>query len=372
MNINSFEASLSSKKLQKQLLIFAGPDEFLKERAICKLIAAFVPSEDVDDNVQRLVCSARNKDVILSEIYSFAYNESPRVFILTLPESIPAKTRKIFFHEIASNGLPVNTFLVISTVETRVANELDKIIGKLGEKIDFWTPFENKIPSWVEKEAMGMGVKITSGAINLLLEKTGNELRLLWQELQKLAITSKTKKITESSVKKYVAYSKNETVFDLLEYLGTRKANSLMRSVESLINKNESPQKIWFMVVKQIRDYREFHDLLLDRPDIMIPVADNLKSLLKIYGKSDFKANQERKRIQGNLSRLSDEMPLYISKRLGLKQRFRQNKMALALNYSRNELVNLWPDMIKMDSDFKSGAIDLCGMLQRFLLSVVT
>ncbi len=367
MDVNSLESALKKKKLDKRILIFSGPELFLKERNLEILVNSYIPKEDRSENFSRLTCNSKNFNEITAQIYSFSFNPSPRIFLLSNSESLSSKARKDFFEKLNSSGVPPDVIIVIQTEDTKTSKELSAIFSKDAEKVDFWPPFENVIPQWIKKFASENNCEISQDATNLLLELCGNNLKNLSQEIAKLSLSAPNNKIDLTIVKTGVASSRQEDAFTMLEATGSRNASGAMAIIETLSNHGEPIPKLWFMLTKQLREFRLLHDLVMDRQDLMKPIAEKFESFSRLKGKTDYKSNMARKKLSEDIINISNSFPPYIAEKLRLNTTNRIQSACHALNFSRAELISLWPKILETDKLIKSGIQDPKLRLQAFV-----
>ncbi len=371
MDLQTFEKSVKSNKLINPVFVFSGPEDFLKQKAFSLLAKTFVPVEEQSDNVNKIVCNGKELPELLNLIYSFSFNPSPRLFFIQDLDEVTSKQRKEFLAKLKSGGIPVETILVFAVKDAKVATEIMTALKQQAEKVDFWAPFANKLNDWIRKETSELGSEIAIDAADQLIELAGSDLALLHQELTKLTLAKPGSRITLADVNNSVAYVKQDTVFDFLEAFGRRQLAKSLRILEALNNRGEPISKIWFMLVKQIREYRLFHALCEDRPDIFYPVIVQLRKYKLYADKSDFRANQEKKNILTEIQNIAEEMPDYLVNVSNLKFQNKIKSLYMVLNFSLPELTSLWKKMIELDSKLKSGVPDPLAAMQTFVAEVL-
>lgn len=367
MDLATFEKLSKSGKLTNPVYIFAGPETFLKEKSFRQMVQTLVPKDDQPDNVFRITSNARELPDTLNLIFSFAFNSSPRLFFIQEIDSVTPKQRKDFIDKLHQGGVPVNTFLTFSVNDAKIAGELTSKFKQQSERIDFWAPFSNQMGAWIKREMIELGSEISSEAADLLLELAGSDLSLLHQEITKLALGNAGRKIGIPEVKTGVAYLRQDSIFDFLEAFGRRAVVKALRCIESLTNRGEAPQKIWFMLCKQLREFRIFHEICLDRPDLFEKITGHLRNYRQLSDRSDFKSNQEKKNLLAQIQELADEMPEALAKAAGLTSNAKLRNLYLALNFDRQELASAWPKLITTDLNLKSGSPDARTTLQNFV-----
>lgn len=376
MDANAFDAQIKSGNPLRPVLIFSGPEEFLKERALQKILQKFVAPEDRVENFSRIDCSGRDSAVSADQVFSFSFNPSPRFFFYNNFHNLNAAARKAFLNQLAQAGIPSNTFLIFSTSDAKVTAEIAAAFKQQSEKVDFWRPFENQIPQWVKKEAGELGGRLNNDAAELLIELAGSNLAILFQELGKLIIAANGKPVSAEQVKKSVRYLNQDSVFDFLNNFGCRRTKEALRALEVLINGGEAPQKIWFMLCGQLREFRLLHEMVIDRPDLFSEIAEFLRQYGRIADKTDFKSNQEKKNLISRIQQSADSFPPILAEAVSLKNPNKIKNLHMAMNFHYSELVKSWPLLVSTDLLLKSGVPDPRATLQtftvRFLSSAIT
>ena len=371
MDIQSFENLIKNRKLVSPIYVFSGPELFLKQKTFNLLAKVYVPQEEQSENVNRIVCNGKELPDLINLIYSFSFNPSPRLFFIQDIDEVTSKQRKEFLEKLKNGGVPIETILVFAVKDSKIATEISSAFKQQSDKIDFWAPFANKLNDWIRKETSELGSEITLDAADQLIELIGSDLALLHQEITKLALSKPGSRIDITDVNKSVAYIKQDTPFDFLEAFGKKQTAKALRILEALNNRGEPVQRIWFMLIKQIREYRLFHALSSDRPDLFNPIVSQLRKY-KIYAdKSDFKSNQEKKNILAEIQNIAEDLPEPLAKATSLKLQSKIKNLYMALNFTLPELTSLWPRIIEMDSKLKSGAPDLLSAIQCFVADIL-
>jgi len=366
LDLTAFEKLLKTGKLSYPVLIFAGPENFLKEKAFSDMAQSLVPEEDRRDNVTRAGSSAKELPDLLQQIFSFTFNSSPRLFLLQDIDTATAKQRRNFLDKLSQGGIPADTFIVFMLSDARTGTEIAGRFKQQSERIDFWAPFANQLGAWVKRQAGELGAEISNEAADYLIELVGSDLATLHQEISKLALGSRGRKIGLAEVKAGVAYLRQDNVFDFLEAFGQRNRVKALRCLETMLNSGEAAQKIWFMLSRQLREFKLMHSLLRDRPDLFEPVFAILRRYGQIAGKSDFKANQEKKNLLAEIQQIAGSMPEALAKAASLQQAGKLRHLYLVLNFSLAELSAATGRIIETDMAFKSGMADPGASLQRF------
>lgn len=333
------------------------------------MVHCLVPEADRQDNVVRVGSSQKELPDAIQKIFSFTFNASPRLFLIQDIDTATAKQRREFLDRLSQGGIPADTFIIFSLSDARIAGEIAGKFKQQSERIDFWAPFANQLGAWVKRQTSELGSEISNEAADLLIELVGSDLATLHQELSKLALSSRGKKTGITEVKKGVAYLRQDNIFDFLAAFGKRAPIKALRCLETMLSSGEAAQKIWFMLSRQLREFKLLHALLRDRPDLFTPLFSLLQRYGQLADKSDFKANQEKKNLLAEMQQLANTLPEALAKAASLRQPGKLRHLYLALNFTYSELSAANQLIIETDLAFKSGITDPGASLQRFTAS---
>lgn len=110
------------------------------------------------------------------------------------------------------------------------------------------------LESWIKKRAKASGVTIHPEAATLLANFTGSQLRLLANELDKLATyVGEGGTITENDVRKLSAQVQEARIFDLTDALAQRNRKQALDILHDLLADGEPPLKLISTITSQVR-----------------------------------------------------------------------------------------------------------------------
>ena len=371
MDPSEFQSQVRNGKLGGQVFLFAGKETFLKERALETVKARFVPPEEQGESYSVIDFSFREAGEFAGQLHSFSFSAGTRVFALYRFEDLGAADRKQIY-AVLKQALPEDVLVFVLSDETAIASEATRSLGEVAQRLDFWPPFENQLPVWIRSEAVDCGVQISPEAIQALLDRVGNDLRPLSQEIHKLALrVGNGGRIGVAEVEAGVRYIRQDSVFDWIDAIGRKDLRRSLRIMEGLLTQGEAIQRLWFQLVNTLRDYRLVLDLAIDRADLMQPLLVRWQSLKRLDGKTDFKANQERKKILEEMRPAIEQMPEPLSAALNLRAPHQLRNLSWAPGFSRDQLVSLWPRLEEIDEALKSSIPNPELVLQRFLIQLL-
>ncbi len=151
--------------------------------------------------------------------------------------------------------LPDTTVLVLLVDEViDAANPLVKAAEKHGKVVQCTLPKGAALESWITKRAKSSDAKISVEATSLLANFIGNHLRLLANEIDKLATyVGAGKTINADDVRKLSAQVQEARVFDLTDALAQRNRKQALNILHDLLADGEPPIKLISTVTSQVR-----------------------------------------------------------------------------------------------------------------------
>lgn len=237
--------------------LFWGEDGFLLERAVQRLRTEVVDEAWAAFNLQKLgadsLVEALNQAVTPpfglggrliwiaeANIFKECPAEPWTEFERTLPR-IPETNHLLFTQAAKPDGRLKST----------------RLVGKTGKVREFplvapW--MEDQIKEQVTRMALEQGVRLTSGAVQRLVEAVGNDSRRLDSELAKLALFSGEQIVDEQAVSALTP-SGAQTSFKLGAALLAGQAAEALTIVDELLLRNEPALRILAVLTNQFRTW---------------------------------------------------------------------------------------------------------------------
>ncbi len=166
-------------------------------------------------------------------------------------------TRATFEKTLAEHvaTMPETTILILLVDEViEGANPLLKAAEKHGKVIQSSVPKGNALESWITKRAKNLHVKIMPDAVTLLANFIGGNLRLLANELDKLAtFVGPDGTIKDEDVRRLSAHVQEARIFDLTDALAQRNRKQALNILHDLLSDGEPPLKLISTITSQVR-----------------------------------------------------------------------------------------------------------------------
>ncbi len=151
--------------------------------------------------------------------------------------------------------LPETTVLIILIEEALDSNNaLLKAAEKHGKVVQSTLPKGAALEKWITNRAKSIEVKIAPDAVSILANFIGNNLRLLANELDKLAMyVGKGATIKIEDVRQLSAQVQEARIFDLTDALAQRNRKQALNILHDLLADGEPPLKLISTITSQVR-----------------------------------------------------------------------------------------------------------------------
>ncbi len=151
--------------------------------------------------------------------------------------------------------LPATTTLItLIDDELPASSPLLKAAQEHGKVIQCTLPKGAALENWIHKRAQARGVKITPDATSLLATFTGNQLRMLANEIDKLATYVGDRAVIDvQDVHLLSAQAQEARIFDLTDALAQRNRQQALNLLHDLLADGEPPLKLISTITFQVR-----------------------------------------------------------------------------------------------------------------------
>ncbi len=151
--------------------------------------------------------------------------------------------------------MPAATVLILLMDEViDAANPLLKAAEQYGKVIQSTVPKGQALEKWIVNRAKSIHVKIAPDAATLLANFSGTHLRLLANELNKLATyVGKDATITVQDVRQLSAQVQEARIFDLTDALAQRNRKQALNILHDLLSDGESAIALIGIIISQTR-----------------------------------------------------------------------------------------------------------------------
>lgn len=262
MPLRTAVREIKEKRYAPVYLLF-GTESFLMEEFIHFAQSEMIAPEYADLNVSRYDCAETPLSMILQDAETLPFLADQRLvvannaFFLTgakPPSKIEVEPDQLltFLEE-----PPGYTSLMI-TVQQDKLDERKKIVKTLQKKaivISFLPLKDTELYAWIERRAQKYKRVIKREEAMILVERVGNDLRLLDKEIEKLSlyVGQENGQITEEAIRLLASRTLEQDVFGLIEAVVTGKISDAFRALYDMSKMGEEPIKLLSLFARQIR-----------------------------------------------------------------------------------------------------------------------
>ncbi len=131
---------------------------------------------------------------------------------------------------------------------------LYRLIEKHGMAVECKPLKGTELTGWIDGRIRRLGKTITRDAVQVLVERAGNDLRLLRQEMQKAAAYAGDKgKIEREDILAVGSRTLENNIFSLIDAVSAKNRKTALQLLADMLLMNEPPVKILFMLIRQVR-----------------------------------------------------------------------------------------------------------------------
>ena len=148
--------------------------------------------------------------------------------------------------------IPESTNFIFVETEIDKRNRLYKEVKKHGSVVEFGTQKEDTLFKWILGMLKKEGKNVTKETLQTFLTKTGSDMQLIKNELDKLvAYTDGRDVITTADVEHVCITQTTNKIFEMVNAIAEGKQKKALEFYEDLLSLKEPPMRILFLIARQ-------------------------------------------------------------------------------------------------------------------------
>jgi DNA polymerase III subunit delta len=245
------------------ITLIHGGEGYLVDRAVNTLLDQLRVRLTVEFNFEDIQADSLTADAFGEKASTLPFIDAVRVLVLRDWGLLAGKRDKGAGAERAAGYLPLvhdaTHLVLVAHGSIAVGNAIYKALtGMEREKRariqKFEPPRRPDRAGWVRKLAEERGLTITPAAVRTLLERSQPDLRLLDQEIAKLALyASPATRIDDEAVRALVSDTREEEIFALTDALATSRPGEVAAVLQSLLDAGREPTWLLYTLVSHWR-----------------------------------------------------------------------------------------------------------------------
>lgn len=149
-------------------------------------------------------------------------------------------------------GIPESTCMIFVETEIDKRNRFYKEMKKHGRVVEFGIQKDEVLVKWILGMLKKEGKNITRDTLQVFLGKTGSDMQLIKNELDKLAAyTDGRDVITTEDVEQVCITQTTNKIFDMVNAIAEGNQKKALELYEDLLSLKEPPMRILFLIARQ-------------------------------------------------------------------------------------------------------------------------
>jgi len=302
----------------ENLYLFYGEETYLLQKKVVFWKKSFQEKHG-EYNLSVLDGLKENANSIISECETVPFlGEKRLILIESLPPSIGSKVDEKKVNAILRflENIPESSVIAFINSRPDKRTKFYKQLVKIA-KIEEFRPIDAKnLQGWIFNEIQECGGKILPAAVPYLIEKTGNNLWALHNEINKLIAYTEEKPVSENDINHLVSPIYDVNIFKLTDYIGAKQANKAIDILDRLVEGGNTTFQIFSLIIRQFRIFLQIQEMQ-NKP------AKEVASNLKLH-------------------------PFVV-----------QNSLKQLCSFSKEELFQAYRDLLEIDRKMKTGEIKI-------------
>ncbi len=255
--MQNLNADLKSGNL-KQMYLLTGEEEYLKNMYKNRLKTALTAPDDLMNfnvyvgkniDVHQVIDQAETmpffaeRRLILIEDSGFFKNAAPE-----LAEYLPT--------------MPAETYMVFVESEVDKRSKMYKAVKAGGRIVELKRQDEKTLNAWVLQTLKKNGRRITGDALRTFLEKTGDDMENISNELEKLmSYTLDKDGIEREDVEQICTETTENKIFDMIRAMTEKRQRQALDLYYDLLSLKEPAMRVLFLIARQFNQMLQLRDL---------------------------------------------------------------------------------------------------------------
>lgn len=234
--------------------LFYGPDEFRMEKILDRIKNKLVPESVRDFNLE--ICYGGETDPadITARAQTLPFMNGKRLLIVRRIEDIKADKLALFLPYLEDPS--PSTCLLFLSSKTDFKVKFYKAIRNAGRAVNFAELKGEQVVSWIKRTAAELELTMDSQASTYLQQITGNNLRDLYAELEKLKIRYGNQNPGVDGIRAMAVHSRTYTIFELMKSISCKDCGESLTMLNRFLEEEDrvgGPLRFIGMLNRQIR-----------------------------------------------------------------------------------------------------------------------
>jgi len=238
-----------------------GDDEFLAERAVQRLVEKVVSPDFKDFNFSTFYGKECRVEQLIESAMTLPMFADRRVILVKRADELQADALDQLLSYIQRPSPDCCIIFQGSKIDQR--RKFFQELKKTDRLVEFKKLKDEQLPGFIGREAISCGKRIDPAAAELLVYYSGNNLRELVSQIEKLvAYCGERPAITLDDVRAMASDTKIDNVFELAAALGNRDLDMAMRQLQTVLRDLDAPYMLIGALARHFRQLCTVRTLL--------------------------------------------------------------------------------------------------------------
>jgi DNA polymerase-3 subunit delta len=262
----------------KPAYLILGDDRPKVETALRRLRARIVAESGTELNIDEFVAGQHGAREAIGAANTLAFLSGIRLVLVHGVDQW-RKVDKDLIAEYLRSPAP-DSCLALVGEKLPASDPLRKTVSVVGDVLEFQAPKAAELPNWVVRETRKLGGQIEPAAARSLVQRVGDDQRLLMRELEKLTTFRGRAQIRVEDIELLCNRTVEAKVFDMVDAVASRRPAVVFVSLEELYAAGEKPTGLLFRV---LRHYQHLSKAVALREEGLSPSQIQAELGLKPY-----------------------------------------------------------------------------------------
>ncbi len=149
--------------------------------------------------------------------------------------------------------MPATTQLVLTDYKISKDNPLLRLLAPTS-KVEQFPPLKGtRLQQWIHSRVAKCGGSISPRVMKLLTDLAGEDLWTLSNEIEKLSLYTRGRRIEEEDVRQVTSYAREASVFAMVDAIVEGRTPVAMQLLHRLLTEGTAPPYLLFMLTRQLR-----------------------------------------------------------------------------------------------------------------------
>ncbi|MCL4539808.1 MAG: DNA polymerase III subunit delta [Bacteroidetes bacterium] len=247
-DFKKFASSVTKEKFARLYLIHGSEDYFI-EKAVTLLIDNAVSKKDRSFNLDVFDGTESNSDNVLSSMLSFPFAGEHRLTVVRKFDKMEKRYRLDIVRHLSE--VPESNIVCFVAGEIKTSDEPYNQLPSFAESVTFNKLKGTDLTGFLSDTSASLGKEMEPGAVDLLVELSGDSLGDLVSEVEKLSLyVGNKEKISIDDVNTVVGKSRNFNIFELQRAIGQKNSRRSQEIAGKMLETGEKPVYINFMLTR--------------------------------------------------------------------------------------------------------------------------